>query len=91
VLIGRAGGKQIVGLFADVFLKLDGRATDTIEVINAKNSGAVVLSAERDLGRYRYTTRDCRGKVVGSGEATVGSARAFTVPVSGLLTLDKVR
>ena len=91
VLIGRAGGKQIAGLFSDMVLRLDGRATDTIEVINAKNSETVVLSAERDLGRYRYTTRDCQGKVVGSGEAVVGSARAFTVPVSGLLTLERMR
>jgi alpha-galactosidase len=91
VLIGRAGGKQIAGLFGDMVLRLDGRATDTIEVINAKNSETVVLSAERDLGRYRYTTRDCQGKVVGSGEAAVGSASAFTVPVSGLLTLERMR
>jgi alpha-galactosidase len=91
VLIGRGGGKQIVGLFGDVFLRLDGRETDRIEVINAKNSETVVLAAERDLGRYRYTTRDCQGKVVGSGQAALGGASTFTVPVSGLLTLERVR
>jgi hypothetical protein len=92
VLIGRAGGKQIVGLFGDVFVRLDGRAPEEIDVVNGKNSATVVLSAARDLGAYRYTIRDCQGKVVGSGQASLGKgARDFQVPVSGLLTLERAR
>jgi alpha-galactosidase len=91
VLIGRAGGKQIVGLFGDALVKLDERVTEKLDVINGKNSNTVVLSAARDLGRYRYTIRDCQGRVVGSGQATLGTAaRDFTVPVSGILALEKV-
>jgi alpha-galactosidase len=92
VLIGRAGGKQIVGLFGDVFVKLDGRATEKIDVINGKNSDTVVLSAARNLGAYRYTIRDCQGKVVGTGQASLGQgARDFQVPVSGLLALERAQ
>jgi len=89
VLIGRAGGKQIVGLFGDVFVKLDGRATEKIDVINGKNSETVVLSSAQDLGPYRFTIRDCQGKPAGSGQVRLDKgARDFTVPVSGLLTLE---
>jgi len=92
VLVGRAGGKQIVGLFGDALVKLDGRATERIDVINGKNSETVVLSAARDLGAYRYTIRDCQGKVVGSGRASLGKgAREFQVPVSGLLALERAQ
>jgi alpha-galactosidase len=90
VLVGRAAGKQIVGLFADAVVRLE-RASDKIDVINGKGSDSVVLSIAADLGRYRYTVRDCQGKVVDSGQTSLAKgARAFTVPVSGLLSLERV-
>jgi alpha-galactosidase len=90
VLIGRAGGKEIIGLYGDTFVRLDGRSPARIDVINGKNSETVILAAAQDVGTYRYTIRDCQGKLVASGQARLGKGtRDFTVPVSGLLALEK--
>jgi alpha-galactosidase len=92
VLIGRAGGKQIVGLFGDAVVKLDGRATEKLDVINGKSSPTVVLSAAHELGRYRYTVRDCQGRPAGAGEVQMDKGtREFTVPASGLLTFERAQ
>lgn len=91
LLTARGGDKQIVGLYGDAVVKLDDAAAK-IDVVNAKNSAAVVLAAARDFGAYRYTIRDCQGRVVGSGEARLGKGvREFEVPVSGLLSLERTR
>jgi len=85
------GGKQIVGLYADAVVGLDGSAADAIDVLNAKSSKRVVLDVARDLGRYRYTVRDSQGRTVESSEFSLSAgARAFAVPVSGLLSLERV-
>jgi alpha-galactosidase len=85
------GGKQIVGLYADAVVALDDRAGDAIDVLNAKNSRRVVLDAGRDLGPYRYSVRDSQGRTVDTGEVTLAAGvRAFTVPVSGLLSLERL-
>jgi alpha-galactosidase len=84
------GGKQIVGLYADAVVGLDGGGTEAIDVLNAKSSKRVVLDVARDLGRYRYTVRDSQGRTVESSEVSLTpGARAFTVPVSGLLSLER--
>jgi alpha-galactosidase len=91
VVRARHGGKQIVGLYADVVVGLDGDPSEAIDVLNAKNSKRVVLDVTRDLGRYRYTVRDSQGRTVESSELSLAAgARAFAVPVSGLLSLERV-
>ena len=90
VLIARGSDKQIVGLYGEAFVTLDGRAPAKIDLVNAKNSESVVLAAGQDLGSYRYTIRDCQGRVVGSGDTRLDKAvRDFKVPVSGLLSLER--
>jgi alpha-galactosidase len=92
VLIARGGGKQIVGLYGDALVRLDGSAPEKIDVVNGKNSETVVLAVAQDLGPHRYTVRDCRGRTVGSGQTRLDKgARDFNVPVSGLLSLERVR
>jgi alpha-galactosidase len=91
VLIARGGGKQIVGVYGDAFVKLDGRSPAKIDLVNAKSSPTVVLAVAEDLGTYRYTIRDCQGKAMGSGLVRLDKgARDFKVPVSGLLSLERV-
>jgi alpha-galactosidase len=91
VLIARGGGKQIVGVYGDSFVKLDGRTPGKIDLINGKSSETVVLAVRQDLGTYRYTIRDCQGKAVGSGQVRLDKGtRDFKVPVSGLLSLERV-
>ena len=90
VLIARGRTKQIIGLYGDTFVKLDGRTPESIDVINGNNSETVVLAAGQDLGPYRYTIRDCQGKAAGSGHVRLDKgAHDFNVPVSGLLTLER--
>ena len=91
VVRASGSGKQIVGLYADAVVALDGRAGDAIDVLNAKNSRRVVLDAGRDLGRYRCIARDSQGRTVETRDVTLGTgAHAFAVPVSGLLSLERV-
>jgi alpha-galactosidase len=91
VVRASGGGKQIVGLYADAVIGLDGGGLDAIDVLNAKSSKRVVLDLARDLGRYRYTVRDSQGRTVESSEvALAAGARAFVVPVSGLLSLERL-
>jgi len=91
VVRATAGGKQIVGLYEDAVVSLDGGAIDAIDVLNAKSSKRVVLDAARDLGRYRYTVRDSQGRTTDAGEIALSAGpRAFAVPVSGLLSLERV-
>lgn len=89
-LRARHGARQIVGLYADRVVRLDGPAAAAIDVVNAKHSTAVVLDVQSDLGRYRASVRDCQGQLVRSEPVwlRVGTAR-FAVPVSGLLSLER--
>jgi len=92
VVTARRGGKQIVGLYGDMVVGLDGRASDAIDVVNAKSSKAVVLAAAQDMGNYRYSARDCQGKVVARGRVLLRKGRHdFEVPASGVLALERAR
>jgi alpha-galactosidase len=92
IVVGRREGKRIFALHADMVARLDGPVSDVIEVVNGKNSRPVVLSAERDLSAHRYTIRDCQGRTVRSGVAALGQGlHEFDVPVSGVLTLERVK
>jgi alpha-galactosidase len=92
VLVGRRGGRQIVGVYGDVVVRLDGRNAESIDVVNGKGSPSVVLAIQQDLGTHRFTVKDCRGRVVQTGQVRMArGAREFTVPVSGLLTLERVK
>jgi alpha-galactosidase len=91
-LRARRGGRQVVGLYADGVVKLDARAAEAIDIVNAKSSRAVVLDAEGDLGSYRLTVRDCQGRLLRSDRVRLGAGPArFDVPASGLLTLERQR
>jgi alpha-galactosidase len=92
VVIGRSGARQIAAVYGDAVVRLDGPAADTIDVVNAKNSKTLVLAPAEDLGAYRATIRDCQGRLVGSDEIRLAKgAREFVVPVSGMITLERVR
>ena len=86
---GYTGGKQIVALYSDVVLTVDAsRPTGKIDIVNAKGSRQVVLSIPRDLGRYRYEIRDCRGAVAKQGEMRLSKGLTeLDIPVSGLISL----
>jgi len=90
LVVGRSGDKQVVGLYGDLVVGLDGPPA-RVDVVNAKSSREVVLRTGSDLGSWRSTVRDCRGKVVGSREVRLGPGlHAFDVPVSGLLALERI-
>lgn len=89
----RTRDKQIVAAYADLVVSMDRRtATNRTDVINAKNSEAIVLSMSEDLGDHRYAIRDCQGRVVKSGRAKLAKGlAAFDVPVSGLIAFERVQ
>jgi alpha-galactosidase len=92
VVVGRREGKRIVGLYADMVVRLEGPTDDVVDVVNGKNSRAVVLATDRDLGAHRYAIHDCQGREVRSGVAALGHGlHEFDVPVSGVLTLERVK
>jgi hypothetical protein len=58
--------------------------------VNGKSTPTVTLSAPSDLGSYRYTVTDCRGRVVRRGEIRLGEGlHELEVPVSGILALER--
>jgi alpha-galactosidase len=91
VVTARRGGRQVTALHADTVVRLDAGAADSIDVVNAKSSTSVIVAAERDLGRRRVTARDCRGRVVATRQLRLGPGlHPFTVPISGVLTLERI-
>jgi alpha-galactosidase len=91
VVTASDGRKQIVGLYAESVVGVDPAARDAIDVINGKASKQVVLSADKELGPYRYVVRDCQGRVQKKGQVTLKKGvMEFAVPVSGMLTLERV-
>jgi alpha-galactosidase len=91
LIIGRDRAKQIIGLYGDLFVRLDGRRpTPKIDVINAKSSEKVILSVAQPLGSYRYVVHDCQGRIVKRAQVRLDTGvHEFTVPASGLLALEK--
>jgi len=85
------GRKRIVASYQEIVVALDDDdAVDAIDVVNAKASGRVVIVVEQDLGSYRFTVSDARGRPVESGTVTLGAGgHVFTVPPSGLLALER--
>jgi len=91
VVTASDGRKQIVGLYGESVIAVDAAARDAIDVINGKETKQVVLSSDKDLGAYRYVIRDCQGRVQKKGQVTLKKGVVdFTVPVSGLLSLERV-
>jgi alpha-galactosidase len=85
----RTRDKQIVGVYADMVV--DAGGATTIDILNAKPSGRVVVSSDRDLGPYRYDVKDCRGRVVKSGVVRLDrGVVSLDVPASGLLALQAI-
>ena len=89
MIIGFDAEKQIVGLYEDLVVRLDAhRPLGKIDVVNGKSTTSVVLSAPSDLGTYRYTVTDCRGRLVRRGAVRLSAGlHEVAVPVSGIVAL----
>ena len=89
MVIGYDAEKQIIGLYEDLVVRLDAhRPTGRIDVVNGKRSTSVVIATPSDLGAYRYTVTDCRGRVVRRGDIQLSAGpHEIAVPVSGIVAL----
>lgn len=89
MIIGYDAEKQIVGLYDDLVVRLDAhRPRGKIDVVNGKSTTSITLSAPSDLGAYRYTVTDCRGRVVRRGDVRLSAGlHELQVPVSGIVEL----
>lgn len=88
---GYTKDRQIVALYTDVVLPLDtSRPTARIDIVNAKGSRAIVAAVAQDLGEYRFSVRDCQGRVVREGTMKLGKGLVeIDVPLSGLVALER--
>jgi alpha-galactosidase len=83
----RSRDKQIIALYADMVARVSDPPR-RIDILNAKHSGGVVLTADRDAGAYSYEVRDCLGRSVATGTTRLGRVpQEIEVPVSGLISL----
>jgi alpha-galactosidase len=93
IVIGSAGKKQIIGLYGDGVVPLDGaRPSEAIDVVNGTSADRVILSVagKKALGSYKYTVRDCRGRTVKQGTMRLAPGVAsVAVPPSGILALER--
>jgi len=81
--------KQIGALYADVVARLKD-PPPRIDLVNAKHSRSIVMTADRELGVFDYEVRDCVGRSVAKGTMRLGrTPREIDVPVSGLISLVK--
>jgi len=85
------GRKRIVAAYQDLVVRLDaGVATAAIDIVNATSSARLVIDAAADLGSYRFTVRDARGREVDSGTIALRAGpHVFDVPPAGLLALER--
>jgi alpha-galactosidase len=88
---GYANNRQIVALYSDIVLPIDGsRSTEEIDIVNAKGSRQVVLSMPQDLGTYHYEIRDCLGALAMQGQIRLGKGLVeLDVPPSGVVALQR--
>jgi alpha-galactosidase len=89
MVIGYDAEKQIIGLYEDLVVRLDPhRPRGKIDVVNGKSTTSITLAAPSDLGAYRYTVTDCRGRVVRRGDIRLSAGlHELQVPVSGIVEL----
>jgi alpha-galactosidase len=83
--------KRIVALYGELVVPMR-RADDfaQIDIINATSADRVVVAADSDLGPYRFTTFDTRGREVEVGHVRMDQgAHIFSVPRSGLIAFER--
>ncbi len=90
MILARTKNKTIAALYNDVYISLDGRGCDNLDIVNAKSSEHVILDLTCDLGKVNTDTYDCSGNLVRKRTLTLKKGvYKFMVPASGLLTLEK--
>ncbi len=88
-LYSKNGDKGILGLFADNFIKFDGTMV-MLDILNAKLSEEVIISAEESYGDYRYEVFNCLGNQTQQGNTKITKGcNLLKVPAGGLLKLEK--
>ncbi len=86
-----SAAKRIVALYGELVVPVR-RADDfaQIDIINATSADRVVVAADSDLGSYRFTTFDTRGRKVEVGLVRLDQGvHIFSVPRSGLIAFER--
>jgi len=87
----RSAAKRIVALYGELVVPVR-RADDVaqIDIINATSADRVVVAADSDLGFYRVTVFDTRGREVEADLVQLDQGvHSFAVPRSGLIALER--
>ncbi len=90
MILARTKNKTIAALYNDVYISLDGRGCENIDIVNAKSSEYVILDLTCDMGNVNTTSYDSSGNLVKKRTRTLKKGvYKFMVPASGLLTIVK--
>jgi alpha-galactosidase len=90
MILARTKNKIIAALYNDVYISLDGRGCESIDIVNAKSSEYVILDLTSAMGSVNTETYDCSGNLVKKRTWSLKKGvYKFMVPASGLLTIVK--
>ncbi len=92
MVVSSGESKRIIGLYQDLVVRLDDAdAGLAVDVLNATAGERVVLDIGGELGRYRFSVRDCRGEVTVTGQVELTRGpHGFEVPAAGVLALEPI-
>jgi alpha-galactosidase len=89
-ILARTGTKTIVALYNEGYVSLDGKDCTNIDIVNAKGSHDVILDLTGDMGNVNTQIYNCRGNIAKTQTLSLKKGvYKFTVPASGLLTIEK--
>lgn len=86
----RNGNKQIVALYDDLYVEIGDGMLTKADIINAKKSESVIVKFAPSWHKIKVTITDSQGKVVDRKSMSLsGSLFEFTVPVAGVISIEK--
>lgn len=86
IIEGKTSEKRIVAIYDTSVVDFDTTTKLEQDIVNAKTSERVILDVKGKSKKYTFTTYNCLGKIVDSGEIILSEGvHGFKVPASGLI------
>jgi len=88
LITGTQDGKHIAAIYQDMFVTVDEKALNAIDIVNGKPTSGAVLKLEDNLGACEVSIFDTRGQIVSKKVSKLSAGvHAFEVPPSGLVQI----
>ena len=89
MLEGMNNGKKITTVFNDQVVQVKTNATSQIDILNAKRSSQLIISATGNSKSFDYIVKNCLGEQTDKGTVELSEGvHTFNVPPSGLISLE---